>query len=262
MQLFFNGKANGKVGVGTAVGQLLSDELAQGIDGTNGLVVIFHVSGSGGDLSIGEPYGWATYYATGDLTRNSNRAGYSPYNAVAGVTRIEALYSAEGWYSRIGFVSPDIQFDLGGYTVVTAIEPYAIGPTDGGTKTRIALMGEFTFSSCYIGPRAVSHPNGFEMASSFQVFFNGHHAGGTTVAYVPLVSDELDQVIDGANGIVVRFYVTGGLVWQTDPNYPIPGFKGYNRFGNSAAQLTASNNWDSDNTCYGVSQISAFYPAT
>jgi hypothetical protein len=67
-QLFFN---NGNAGASIGAGQtLFSDELAQGTDGTNGLVIRLHITAGGLYETSGTP-GFTSYYSVGDYAVQS-----------------------------------------------------------------------------------------------------------------------------------------------------------------------------------------------
>jgi len=263
VQLTFNGQPGGIVAsVAGGAGILVSDEVAQGIDGTNGLVVyLVGVPSGGGTADSGTPPGFHAWYAAGDTALNPNRvSGYSNGGDVAyAVNMIQAEYPNVGYYPRL----PMLKYSQGisgwgGVTLAISIDSSTISPTRAGDKTKISLQGygPFTFDKCYIGPRSPQHPFGFEMVSSSQLLFGGQ-PGATITAGQTLVSDELAHGVDGTNGIVVRLRITGGGVYQSQG---VLGITSYWAPGDAAALLTGAANWSSSvPSAIVLSQISGFY---
>jgi hypothetical protein len=270
VQVTFNGNPGGHIAaISGNSGFLISDDLPQGIDGTNGIVVYFLGSASGGsaDYSDGNSFGFDCWYTFGDFILNPNRRpGGSPYThyrlCSVILYQVQGVYPAAGWYPRL----PPMKFyqaggGWGGYTVIVSIDPSVISPTRSGDKTKIALLGygPLTFDKCYIGPRSTSHPFGMEMASSTQLFFNNGNAGASIGAGQTLFSDELPQGTDGSNGLVIRCHITAGGLYETSGT---PGFTSYYSAGDYAVQSTGGPGWNVvPNLMYLASQILGSYPA-
>jgi hypothetical protein len=91
------------------------------------------------------------------------------------------------------------------------------------------------------------------------LFFNNGNAGASIGAGQTLFSDELAPGIDGSNGLVIRFHITAGGLYET---FGTPGFTSYYAVGDYAAQSTGSSSWNVvSNLMYVVSQILGSYPA-
>jgi hypothetical protein len=270
VQVTFNGQPGGRIAaISGNSGTLTSDDLPQAIDGTNGIVVylVAIASGSGSaDWGTGA-FGFDTWYTFGDHALDPNRRpGGSPYTHYGAfpvsVYLVQSIYTAAGFYPRL----PPMNFvqgssGWGGYTIAISIDANKISPVIGGNKTKISVQGfgPFTFDKCYIGPRAFSHPFGFEMVSTSQLFFNNGNAGAFVGVGQTLFSDELAHGIDATNGIVIRFHATAGGIYTT--NGGTPGFNSYYLLGDLASQVTGGN-WNlTQSSAYLVTQIFGSYPA-